>query len=270
MKKIPQLFTLLLATTMMMVVGCNKKPIAPQLPPPQPQIPTGKLAKVVYDTGAYDSLYYLADGKVAKLINNIDPANGDGITYQFQYDAAGRVERITNSEGGYHQYRYADGKLITISEYINQHKNSYKFFNYNNDVLTSMEIFTYNGLSGGYEFVGLHTYEFYADGNLQQEITYTVNSFTGQLQKHMTVTYSDYDTKLNTEETVRQVPYYYGVLKMKNNPGKRTVKREINGITTSFNSYFTYDAQSKPLTKKFQYQDPSGELIETNTLYYYY
>lgn len=269
MKIIQQIGILAIAFLILLSAGCSKKPVTPQLPPQQQPV-TGKLAKLVYDTGAYDSLYYLADGRLGKLVNNIDPASGSGVSYQFLYNAAGSVERITNSEGGYHQYRYDNGKLITISEYIHQHKNSYKFFNYTNDVLTSMEIFTYNGLSGGYEFAGLHTYSFYQDGNLQEEITYTVNPFTGQLVKHMTITYSDYDNKLNTEETVRQVPYYYGVIKMKNNPGKRTVKREVNGVTTIFNSYFTYNQQLKPLTKKFQYKDPGGEIIETNTVYYYY
>ncbi len=252
------------------MAGCNKRPVTPQLPPPQPQQPSGKLSKLVYDTGAYDSLYYLADGRLSKLVNNIDPAAGDGVNYEIKYNASGKVERINSSEGWYFLYQYSAGKLTTISQFINDHKSSYKFFNYNNDVLTSMELYNYNGAARGYEFSGLHTYSFYPDGNLREEVTYTVNGFTGQLIKHMTIEYSEYDNKLNAEELVRQVPYYYGIVRMKNNPAKRVTKRESNGIITTFNSQFTYDQQSKPLTKKFLYNDPSGGLIETNTQFFYY
>jgi hypothetical protein len=80
----------------------------------------------------------------------------------------------------------------------------------------------------------------------------------------------DYDNKFNAEELIRQIPYYYGIVRMKNNPGRRIVKRESNGVITTFNSQFTYDQQAKPLTKKFLYQDPSGVVIETNTQFYYY
>lgn len=253
-----------------MFTACKKQPVSPQIPTPQPQQPTGKLSKLVYDTGAYDSLYYLADGRLSKLVNNIDPAAGGGVSYELRYDVSGKIERINSSEGWYYLYQYANGKLASISQYMNEHKSSYKFFNYNNDVLTSMELYNYNGAARGYEFSGLHTYSFYPDGNLKEEVTYTVNAFTGQLIKHMTIEYSDYDNKLNAEELVRQVPYYYGIVRMKNNPGKRITKRESNGIITTFNSQFTYDQQAKPLTKKFLYQDPSGVVMETNTQFYYY
>lgn len=270
MKQIRQVITSTFIISSLMFTACKKQPITPQLPPPQPQQPTGKLAKLVYDTGAFDSLYYLADGRITKFVNNIDPGFGDGIAYHFVYDASGKVERINSSEDRSYRYTYENGKVVAISEYINQHKSSYKLFNYVNDILTSMEIYNYNGAARGYEFSGLHTYHFYPDGNLKQEVTYTVNVFTGQLVKHLTTEYSDYDNKINPEELVRQVPYYYGIVRLKNNPGKRVVKRELNNMTTIFNSIFTYDPQSKPLTKKFQYQDPSGVLIETNTLFYYY
>ncbi len=270
MKQIRQIITSTFIVSSLIFTACKKQPITPQLPPPQPQQPTGKLAKLIYDTGAFDSLYYLADGRITKLVNNIDPGFGDGIAYNFVYDATGKVERINSSEDRSYRYSYENGKVVAISEYINQHKSSYKLFNYVNDILTSMEIYNYNGAARGYEFSGLHTYTFYSDGNLKEEVTYTVNVFTGQLIKHMTIEYSDYDNKLNPEELVRQVPYYYGIVRMKNNPGKRITKRESNGIISTFNSQFTYDQQAKPLTKKFLYQDPSGALIETNTLFYYY
>jgi hypothetical protein len=270
MKQIRQIITSTLIVSSLMFTACKKQPITPQLPPPQPQQPTGKLAKLVYDTGAFDSLYYLADGRIAKLVNNIDPVNGDGVSYNFVYDATGKVERINSSEDRSYRYSYENGKVIAISEYINQHKSSYKLFNYVNDVLTSMEIYVYNGAARGYEFSALHNYSFYPDGNLKEEVAYAVNAFTGQLVKHMTIEYSDYDNKFNAEELVRQVPYYFGIVRLKNNPGKRVVKRDVPNITTIFNSIFTYDPQSKPMTKKFQYQDPSGVLIETNTLFYYY
>ncbi|MDZ4071701.1 MAG: hypothetical protein U1C70_07745 [Sediminibacterium sp.] len=270
MKQIPQIITSTLIVLSLMFTACKKQSVTPQLPPPQPQQPTGKLSKLIYDTGAYDSLYYLADGRISKLVNNIDTAAGDGVNYEFKYDATGRRERINSSEGWYYLYQYTNGKVTTISQYINQHKSSYKFFNYTNDVLTSMEIYNYNGAARGYEFSAQHSYSFYPDDNLKKEVTHVVDGFTGQLVKHMTVEYLDYDNKFNAEELIRQIPYYYGIVRMKNNPGKRIVKRESNGVITTFNSQFTYDQQAKPLTKKFLYQDPSGGVIETNTLFYYY
>ncbi|MBL0883334.1 MAG: hypothetical protein IBJ16_08340, partial [Chitinophagaceae bacterium] len=115
MKYILQTISLIMIGGTLMLTACTKRPVTPQLPPVPPQQPSGKLSKLVYDTGAYDSLYYLADGRLSKLVNNIDPAVSGGVRYELKYHSSGKLERINSSEGWYYLYLYSNGKLASIS-----------------------------------------------------------------------------------------------------------------------------------------------------------
>lgn len=82
--------------------------------------------------------------------------------------------------------------------------------------------------------------------------------------------YRDYDGLIHVEELVRQVPYYVGVVKMKNHPLKKVVRLETYGLEVVYYNSYTFVRQDKPVTRKLMCQNASGGLAESNMSFSYY
>lgn len=253
-----------------LLTACSKKGEKPTEPIPPPTTVAGKLAKVTYDAGAYDSLYYSNDGALVKLNAVLDPISGAGTRYTLEYNAAKKVQRIVTNDGDEYRYFYSDGQLSTVAHFVNGQKESYSIFTYQQNKLNSVEYFVAADPNAqSYKSMGFHTYDYYTDGNLKEEVAYSIHQLTGQPIKNITITYSDYDQGVNQDEIVRQVPLSYGLTISKNNAGLRSVKDEHTGSVVNFLFTYSYNSIKNPLTRSFQYFG-SGNWHQGSSIYSYY
>jgi hypothetical protein len=248
--------------------SCSKTPIKP-VPVPEPGPVIGYLSKLEYSDGSYDSLFYNENGTIKKLISHtVIPTHYNEI-FVFEYDANKKLTRITDNHGEYYQYIYAGGKLAAVSHYLNNVKVDYKFYDYQNDKLVSIEEY-YQPAPGvpGHEYVSKRELSYYADGNLKNEVSYSFDPQTRVPIKDFTIEHADYDTKLNPMDVIGRFIYHSQIQFSKNNPGKMTAKSEASGATNVYNFEYTYNDFSNPLTRKMTYT--SGGQTYTETLKYYY
>lgn len=110
MKILKHAICMMVVSILLALVGCSKtdRPISNQ-----PQLFSGKLSRILYNTGTYDSLYYLPNGQLGQVVNMIDPAANDGIRYRLLYDASGKLEKIMSSEGRGYRYQYDQGQFLS-------------------------------------------------------------------------------------------------------------------------------------------------------------
>lgn len=251
------------------LTACSKKADNIQLPPPAETI-KGKLAKISFDTGAYDSLYYSVDGALIKIRSVVDPASGNSVTYSFDYNVQGKLTRIYNDQGEEYRYTYSGAELEEVGLYVSGIKTRHKGFTYNNGILTSTHTYA-DVLSNpnDQDFLDMFTYTYYPDGNLKSETSYSVHPTTGWPVKEVTITYSDYDNKYNPDDIFKQLPYYFGNTFFKHNARTRIVKNEKTGVESTYLFTYTYNQVTLPLTRKFEYYG-SGNWLEGTCTYSYY
>lgn len=255
----------------LLVSACSKKSDQLQPTPQLPQEPVkGKLAKISYDSGAYDSLYYDASGKLIKYKSVWVPGSGTSLTYFFDYDMFGKPTRVYSDQGEEYRYSYENGLLSEVGLYFGGIKTRHKGFTYNQGQLTSTH--TYADILSNpndQDFLDMFTYTYYPDGNLKTETSFSVHPVSGWPVKEMTITYSDYDNSYNPEDLLKQLPYYFGKTFLKNNAGTRTAKNEKTGETSTYIFSYTYHSSTLPLTRKYEYYG-SGNWQEGSCIYSYY
>ncbi len=259
---------LLLITMIALLASCSKR-VEPIIEPQPVPIP-GKLAKLSFKDGAYDSLFYNADGKISKIKNYYAMPGPYTEIFTFEYNAAKQLSRITDSNGELYEYTYTNGELTAVKHYINGVKHDYRLFDYQDGKLSAVEEY-YQPAPGvpGHEFTAQRNFYYYPDGNLKQEVSYSFAPQTRVPVKDFTIEHSDYDSKLNPTDLLGRFLYMPFIQLSKNNPGKMTAKSEANGASTEFVYEYTYDAASNPLTRKMSYTS-GGQLITETVLYHYY
>jgi hypothetical protein len=262
------------SVVLLVVVGltaCSKKTDIIQPPPPTQPV-AGKLAKISFDSGAYDSLYYAPSGNLIKVKSVFDPANGVSvIIYSFDYNAQGKLTRIYNDQGVEYRYTYSGDQLDEVGVYISGLKTSHKGFTYNADgVLTATATFS-DLLSnpGDQDFLDMFLYTYYPDGNLKTETSFSVDPTTGHPVKEVSITHSDYDNNHNPDDIFKQLPYFFGIKFSKNNARTRILKNEKTGVESTYLFTYTYNQATLPLTRKFEYYG-SGNWEEGTCTYSYY
>lgn len=251
--------------------ACSKKGETITEPIPPPTSLAGKLAKVTYDAGAYDSLYYSSDGLLIKLNSVLDPVSGARTTYTLEYNAAKKVQRIVTNDGDEYRYIYLDGKLVSVAHFVNGQKESYSIFTYQQDKLSEAEYFVAADPNAqSYKSTGFYTYTYYTDGNLKEEVAYSIHQATGLPIKNITRVYLDYDQGVNQEGIIRQIPLSVGLVLSKNNVGLLSVKDEHTNAVTNFLFDYAYDSLNHPLTRSFQYFSSDGSRHQGSSIYAYY
>ncbi len=252
-----------------LAVSCRKSGTTPVNPDPNPNPVIGKIAKMEYTDGAYDSIYYNSDGTIRKVKNHFTtPALYDAI-YLFDYDATGKLKRITDNNGEYYDYVYISGQLTAVNHYATGVKSDYRIYGYLNGKLADIEEYYRLGINTpAYDYVANRKLSYYPDGNLKQEINYSFDPVTRVAIKDFTLSYADYDGKLNPSDELGRFLYQAQVGMSKNNARKLITKDEVNSTTTEFNFEYTYNDFSNPLTKKITYT--SGGQLHTETIKYDY
>jgi len=261
---------ILLVTTMLVLLisSCSKTTNRPV--EPQPVANAGKLARMSFKDGSYDSVYYNSDGSISKIVNHYTVPGSYTEVFNYEYNAAKKVSRINQNNGDYYRYEYVGGQLIAVMHYVNGVKQDYKMYDYAGDRISSIEeYYQPNPNIPGHELIARRDYTYYGDGNLKLEENYSFDPQTHAPKKDFTVEHSDYDGKPNTAEPVSRFLYTSFVEFAKNNARKMVTKDVVNGVTTEFQSEYTYDAVSHPLSRKISYQSGSQLITETIQFSYY-
>ena len=258
---------LVVLSVAVILISCRKTGTQP-VPEPSPVI--GYLSKLEYSNGSYDSLFYNADGTLKKLINHsVVPAHYNEI-FLFEYDANKKLTRITDNNGERYDYKYFGGKLTAVTHYVNNEKRDYKMYDYQNDKLVAIEeYYQIAPNTPGFEYVSKRELNYYADGNLKNEISYSFDAQTRVPIKDFTIEHIDYDGKFNPSDALGRLLYLSQVPMAKNNARKMIAKSEANGATTTYDFEYTYNDFSNPLTRKMTYSSGGQNYTETVKYYYY-
>lgn len=237
-------------------------------PNPNPVPAPGKLAKLEYNNGDYDSLFYNSDQSLAKIKVHTNAFIPYDTWYEFQYDINKRVAHIIDRSGERYDYVYATDQLTAVTHYVGSTKTDYRFYNYTNGKLTGIEEYYQLGPnSPGFDFRAEHELTYYADGNLKQDLIYSFQPQTRARYKSYSLEYLNYDTKVNSAEQTYFFIYLAQIPLMKNNYRKMISKDEVSGSQTVYDFEFTYDNLSNPLTKKMT-STTSGGTITVKYSYY--
>jgi hypothetical protein len=259
---------LLLTMLVLLVSACRKSSSIPVEPQPVPA--KGKLAKMSFKDGSYDSIFYNNDGSIARILLHYTIPASYNEDYSFEYYADKKVSKITESRGEYYRYEYVGGQLIAVMHYVNGKKQDYKMCDYTGNKISSIEeYYQFNPNVPGHELISRRDYTYYSDGNLKLEENYSFDPQNHAPKKDFTVEHADYDGKPNTADPVSRFLYMSFVEFAKHNARKMTTKDEISGITTEFESEYTYDAGSRPLTRKISYLSGGQQVTETIVFSYY-
>jgi antitoxin component YwqK of YwqJK toxin-antitoxin module len=252
------------------IFSCKKEQEKPVDPNPNPSPVIGKLAKLRYSNGSYDSLYYNSDGTIARLVvyNNFPGPYTE--RYSFEYDTQKKVTRILQDNGERYDYTYINGQLTAVSHFVNGQKRDFRFYDYVNGKLAEVEEY-YQTDPGqtGWGYLAHRSYTYYPDGNLKDETSYSFDTVTRMPRKDLTITYEDYDGNFNSIEVLGRFLYLSQQELAKNNARKLVSKDEVNGSSTSFSFTYTYNEFRNPLTRTMQYQSAGSTVTETVQYSYY-
>lgn len=231
----------------------------------------GKLAKVDFGNGMYDSIFYRQDGKIDKI--NISYELG-GTTYreryQYLYNTAGQIDVLKEEDGDEYRYAYTNGQLVAVNHFVNGVKMDYKLYNYVGAGTRIESIEEYHKPYPnypGFEFTFQRNYTYYAEGNLKEEVNYQIDN-NGQYIKSQTITYVNYDQKINIDHIYRSFLYMSGIKLTANNVTKLVRKDEVSGVSNTYDYQFTYNSKGEPV--KRQMLNPPGGSVETLVTYSYY
>lgn len=250
------------------LMSCGKKTNQPSN---QPSQHAGKLAKVDFGNGTYDSIFYRQDGKIDK-INIVYELGGNTYRekYQYFYNTAGQIDILKEEDGDEYRYAYNNGQLVAVNHFVNGVKMDYKLYNYVGAGTRIESIEEYHKpypTYPGFEFTFQKNYNYYAEGNLKEEVGYQINTL-GQSTKYITVSYVNYDQKINIDYIYRSFLYMSGVKLTANNVTKLVRTDEVSGVSNTYNYQFTYNSKGEP-TKR-QLINPPGGSVETVVTYSYY
>jgi uncharacterized protein with FMN-binding domain len=260
---------LVLTMLVLLISSCRKTSPSPN-PEPQPVPNKGKLAKMSFKDGSYDSLVYNADGSVARIINHYTVPGSYTEEFSFEYNTDKKVSRINQNNGDYYRYEYVGAQLIAVMHYVNGKKQDYKMYDYDGAHISSIEeYYQPNPNVPGHELISRRDYSYYPDGNLKLEQNYSFDPVTRAPKKDFTVEHLDYDGKPNPADPLSRFLYTSFVEFAKNNARKMITRDEVNGVNTEFQSEYTYNASAHPLSRKVSYMSGGQLVIETIAYSYY-
>jgi hypothetical protein len=238
----------LLLVIAMVTVSCRKTPGVQPAPVPVPAI--NKLAKVEYNGGDYDSIFYNSDLQVIRIKMHTNVVTPFDAVYTFAYGATKKLTRIADNMGEHYDYVYINGVLTGVNHYTGNTKTDFRIYDYTNGKLTAVEAYSQIGFNlPGYELISEWELDYYADGNLKTETIYSYTLQPRAKYKQFTTTYTGYDAKINATGMLNRFIYLSQVEIQKNNPGKMTRRDEVNGTEIQYDFAYTYNDFSNPLTQ---------------------
>ena len=259
---------LLLTMLLLLVTSCNKTGQKPIDPVPVPT--AGKLAKMAFKDGSYDSVFYQADGSISRIKIHYALPGPYTETYDFEYNSDKKVSKVLQNNGEYFQYSYVNGQLAAVAHYVAGNKQDQRIYDYQDGKLISIEEYHQpSPNTPGYEFTGERILEYYPDGNLKKETSYSFDPQTRAPIRDASIEYSDYDLRQNPADQLSRFLYLSFIQFSRNNPRKTVIKNEQNGSATEFLTEYTYNASLTPSSHKTTFLSGGQQVVDT-VMYYYY
>jgi hypothetical protein len=275
MKARVQIFSMIFLGTALITISCRKSTTA-LLPPGSLYPVTGKVSKIDYANGMYDSLYYNEVGALTKVVyHEALPSAADGV-FVLDYDVAGKLERVrylngawfSYLDGNWYDYQYVNGRLASIDHYAKGIKRDFNVYSYLDGKISKIDAYLWTTTNTpGFELVAIDELTYYPDGNLKQDVSYFIDRQTHLRKRSATIDYVNYDDKSNVTDFLTNFPYL--IEQSKNNPGKITINNEIDRIVDEFNFSYTYNSLSNPVSRVLSYLR-NGQLYSETAWYHYY
>lgn len=206
---------------------------------PEPEIPNLVPIKME-DVDGHRELIYDANGKVSgvsivtKFVDGTELKNVQTLVR----DTSGKLIELTTDTGWRMVYVYdGEGKVSRTEEYVNDVWSQRHEYAYNEKGLLKESI-TYQNVpeEGGLIPVSKDAYSYNSNGNVSLQVLYYYTSFGAEAKLLTTTTFSDYDSKINTESYFAINPFNPFVKVKNNNPGKM-VMRNPTGTNTIVETY---------------------------------
>ena len=258
---------LLVLGVLLGLAACKKDPVEdPNVLPPQQQLPNplsawALLKKFQLTNTDYQSFTYNPQGQVSKLHAQWQYVEGDpniikAIDYNFQYDSQNRPVQLDLTGGPTVRYLYRgnlidktrelfpDGSIATEVQYI-----------YANNRVAAEVWYTYEAPGKPLPLIK-YVFAYDAKGNLNQVETFQQDSsLVYRLTE--TVSYTDFDDKVNPNSWMLRYPYLPQMRYQFNNPRKE-VRLQVGGQPQTITRTYEYNAQGLPVSKRAS--GPFGEL----------
>jgi YD repeat-containing protein len=213
---------------------------------PEPEIPNLVPIKME-DVDGYRELMYDVNGKVVgvsivtKFVDGTELRNVQTLVR----DTSGKLIELTTDTGSRMVYVYdGEGKVSRTEEYVNDVWSQRHEYIYNEKGLLKENI-TYQDIpeEGGLIPVSKDVYSYDGAGNVTLQVLYHYTPFGVDAKILTTTTFSDYDSKINTERYFAINPFNPFVKVRNNNPGKMVI-RNAAGATKIVETYeYKYNAE---------------------------
>lgn len=183
-----------------------------------------------------------------------DPTQIHTITYTFEYDSLNRPVVVFRSDGFVQRFFYLNNHIKKVEEnFINSWPTREIIYLYQNDRIVQ-EIWKVYGQPHDPPTVFRHDLTYDNLGNLNKVVTYRQDD-NQTYQWEETLTYSDFDNRLNPVSWMLREPYIPQLQLQYNNPG-RIVRQQGAGPAETTTISYTYDARGLPASKRITY--PNG------------
>jgi YD repeat-containing protein len=232
-----------------------------QKPAPQPEsISTTKSLKIKdFGDGVKHTYEYDIMNRLLRFVNQKQSNVKDA--YQFEYDPNQHLIKVTSANQWYITYHYDGDKLLNTKEFDGAHQ------------LMAMHEYVYDSqgrLRVILDYLGDNLKKPYArqtlyydqNENLCVQTTELYDADFQQFTPYMRKVFSDFDDKINTENTVLFYPFLPNMIFQKNNPRKITLLNERKGKTLSTELYqYEYNQADLPqkVSVKVKHLDESVE-----------
>ncbi len=247
----PALFTL---ATVLSLIACKKDP--EEVPDPSPV--RYQLRQVKWSETDYLSFSYHDNGRVRQMHNQWQFLSGDPtqiriVQDSFLYDDQNRLVQTFSTGGFYTKYYYNGGRLDRTEELYGGgavlSENSYR---YDGDRLSGQLRRLANG-PGEPPTVYLFQFGYDVRGNLNKvEIFLQPDESTPEMPAELisTLSYSDFDDKINPASWLLCYPYLPQTIFQHNNPRKEVYQAAAGGNPQITTYEYEYDRNGLPLVQR--------------------
>ena len=268
---------LLLLILLVVFFSCKKDTGTITPPPPTPPVPAVLLKDILIPRlpSPYYHFEYDQEGK-ASFVSFASDLNKYNVVYNGNKISEMRNNIIVNKDTL--RYSYDNTGKVEAVKYINEGGIIYTilFFTYDGQNLIKVERDKKSGTGFTIDKTMMMTY--YPDGNLK-DIIYHYLPFNGQTEGTFTISFEQYDTKINVDgfglihnEFFDHLVLLPGVQLQKNNPGKETLTG--NGLNYIVDYTYSYNDKNLPLTKigdlVITSGTDAGKHIQTSSTFTYY
>ncbi len=220
----------------------DPQPVTQNPPPGAPKL----IPEVFKEADFSKQFVYNTSGQLAQIKMSSQLSNGGTMDswQNFEYDLNGKLTQSTTDTGWRMEYTFSGDYIVRTDEFVNGTHSQFHIYSYDAKGRLAEKV-TYQDIpeEGGIIPVSKDTYQYDERGNLTAQQLYYYTSFGAEAKLLTTMTFSNYDDKINSEDYFDASPFNPLVMFRKNNPGKLEV-RNGQGVL-SMSEVYTYEYHAK-------------------------